>query len=375
MARIFKRGHSWCVDYRVGKKRITRSFARDKKQADLYLSEIRCKRIGGELEYIPAKVSVNEFVDLYLERSKVDKAAHTYQVDCSRLRTIRQFLLERGVLYLKDINEEIMEDFKHILLDNPEHRCTPQTFNKYLTLMKTMLNKAVLWKKLARNSLADFKKMKSRNARQVRYFDDLEVIKMLNIADDFWQKVIKMALHTGLRRSELVYLEWEDIKLDDKMINVQAKPEFGFHTKSDKPRSIPINSELSAILSNLPVCGRFVFDNGKNRPLHCPDYYTQTFAEILKKAEIKNGNFHTLRHTFVSRLVMAGVDLTTVKELAGHANISTTMRYAHLSQDHKAKAVELLCSSAIADTKRIHSNTELSSPSRNSLDYNSGGWI
>jgi len=72
---------------------------------------------------------------------------------------------------------------------------------------------------------------------------------------------------------------------------------------------------------------------------------------------------------------MAGVDLTTVKELAGHASIATTMRYAHLSPDHKARAVELLCSGAIADTKRIHSNAELNSPSRNSLGYNSGGRI
>jgi len=121
--------------------------------------------------------------------------------------------------------------------------------------------------------------------------------------------------------------------------------------------------------------GRFVFDNGRGQPLHCPDYYTENFAKILKKAGIADGNLHTLRHTFVSRLVMAGVDLTTVKELAGHASIATTMRYAHLSPDHKARAVELLCSGAIADTKRIHSNAELNSPSRNSLGYNSGGRI
>jgi len=331
--------------------------------------------MGGELEFIPAKVPVAEFIKLYLGRSRIDKAAHTYQVDCSRLFRFQEFLKEHGVLYLKGVTLEVMEDFKRLLLENPDRRCTPQTFNKYLTLTKTMLNKAVMWKKLPRNPLANFKKMKSRNARQVRHFDDLEIIKILNASDEFMQKVIKILLHTGLRRSELVFLDWDDVKLEDKLIHVQAKPEFGFHTKSDKTRSIPINSELEDILNNLPVRGRFVFDNGQGKPFYCPDFYTENFAKILKKAGIVNGNLHTLRHTFVSRLVMAGVDLTTVKELAGHASITTTMRYAHLSPDHKAKAVELLCSGAIADTKRIHSNAELNPPSRNSLGYNSGGRI
>ncbi len=316
-----------------------------------------------------------EFIKLYPERSKIDKAFHTYEVDFARLRRFQEFLKERGVFYLRGISLEVMEDFKRVLLENLNRPCSPQTFNKYLTLIKTMLNKAVLWKKLAKNPLVDFKKMKSRNARQVRHFDDLEIIRILNASDEFMQKVIKILLHTGLRRSELVYLEWDDIKLEDKLIHVQAKPEFGFHTKGDKARSIPINSELEDILNNLPVRGRFVFDNGKWKPLYCPDFYTDNFAKTLKKAGIANGNLRTLRNTFVSRLVMAGVDLTTVKELAGHASITTTMRYAHLSPDHKAKAVELLCSGAIADTKRIHSNTELNPPSPNSLGYNSGGWI
>jgi integrase len=158
-------------------------------------------------------------------------------------------------------------------------------------------------------------------------------------------------------------------KLEDKLIHVQAKPEFGFHTKSDKPRSVPINTELEEILNNLPVHGGFIFDDGRGSPFHCPDYYTKEFTKILGRAGIKNGNLHTLRHTFVSRLVMAGADLTTVKELAGHANISTTMRYAHLSPDHKAKTVELLCTDALTDAKQMRSNVDSVPPSRNSLAF------
>lgn len=273
----------------------------------------------------------------------------------------------KGIAYLKDIGLEVMEDFRRYLLEESERKRSPQTFNHYLILIKGMLNKAVLWKKLTKNPLVEFKKMKTRAGRQVRFFDDLELLKIENVADELMQKVVKILLHTGLRRSELVYLEWDDVKLEDKLIHVQAKPDFGFHTKSDKPRSIPINSDLEAILNDLTVCGRFLFDNGKNQPLHCPDYYTKEFMRILKQAEIGNANLHTLRHTFVSKLVMAGVDLTTVKELAGHANITTTMRYAHLSPDHRARAVEMLCSKAPTYAKPKHLNLDLDSTPRNSL--------
>ena len=68
-----------------------------------------------------------------------------------------------------------------------------------------------------------------------------------------------------------------------------------------------------------------------------------SWTSLIKKAKIADFRFHDLRHDFASQLVMKGVDLNMVRELLGHTDFMTTLRYAHVSDDAKAKAVERLC--------------------------------
>jgi site-specific recombinase XerD len=74
------------------------------------------------------------------------------------------------------------------------------------------------------------------------------------------------------------------------------------------------------------------------------------FNDAVREANVKDFKWHDLRHTFASRLVMAGVDIRTVQELMGHKSITMTMRYAHLSPQHRIGALEKLCRSGATKT-------------------------
>lgn len=336
--RVFKREKCWYVDYRVNGRRVKKSFGRQKATAELFLKDVELKLARGQLEIVDESAKWSEFLDRYLQYAKVTKSPSTVSKDLSRLKVITEFLNKRGIIKLKQIDCLLLEEFKAQVLET----CSPKTFNHHLDLLRTILNRAVEWKCLRSNPLASFRRLKNSRGRQMRFLNTEEIRQVLEAADPFMSRVIMLLLNTGLRKSELVYLEWKDIDFENRILTVQAKPEFGFHPKSYKRRHIPINSALEKLLLDLPQNGRFVFDNGKNRPLHHPDFYYKNLMRIYKKENIQEANLHTLRHTFASHLVMSGVDIRTVQELMGHSSIAITENYSHLSPVHITRAVEML---------------------------------
>jgi integrase len=315
-----------------------RSFGPHKKMAELFAKDLELKSLRGELGLLDDNISLDKFIEKYLEYSRLNKSRHTYETDLTRFKVLRRFFEERGVDKLTDINPRLMEDFKSITLQT----CKPSTFNRYLEMVKAMLNKAVEWKHLKENPLKGFKKLKNPGQKEPRYLCKAEVEKILDVADPFMQKVVKILLYTGMRRSELVYLTWEDVDFDNKRVRIQSKPDSGFHTKSYRPRSVPMNPELEKLFMDLPQQGKFVFDDGKGRPLHHPDTYTTGFARLVRKTGIVDVSLHSLRNTFDSYLVMGGVDLRTIQELLGHSTLKVTEQYSHLSPDHRARAIGVL---------------------------------
>ena len=86
-------------------------------------------------------------------------------------------------------------------------------------------------------------------------------------------------------------------------------------------------------------------------PVDAQNFYNRVFVPALKRAGIQGFTWHSLRHSFASRLVMAGVPLRTVQELLGHQSATMTLRYAHLSPEHQLEAVLKLDSSRATATR------------------------
>ena len=336
--RVFKRGKSWYADYTVGGKRKMRSFGQHKKMAELFLKDVELKILRGELKLVDDNVTFKDTLQKYLEYSRLNKSAKTHAVQMNRWKRFSAFMEEKGVVKLRSITPELIEEYKGRLLMTS----SAANFNNHLMVVKAMLNKAVEWRNLRENPLKNFKTLRNSSVRELRYLSVEEIDAILAAADPLMEKVITILLNTGLRRAELVYLEWEDIDFQNKLIKVQSKPEAGFHPKSYKARSVPMNAEVEKTLMDLPQRGRYVFDNGQDQPFRSEKWFWVRFKTILRKAGVKNACVHTLRHTFASYLVMSGVDLRTVQALLGHSSITMTERYSHLSQDHKTRAVQVL---------------------------------
>ena len=113
------------------------------------------------------------------------------------------------------------------------------------------------------------------------------------------------------------------------------------HTKNGKPRTVPLNAVALAAFEQLKPAEAHgpVFLNTEGNPMRSARDW---FEPAVEAAKMKDFTWHCNRHTFASRLVMAGVDIRTVAHLMGHSTIQMTMRYAHLAPEHTQAAVDVL---------------------------------
>jgi len=330
---IYKRGNVWWIRYvgLNGKIRFESSYSASFKVARDNLIE-RKKEIKDGKNPIPTKRISNhtfrELADHYLEwgdgRQKGFKTKKYH---------ICQLLEVFGNCPLRAFNTRLIEEWQTKRMT----RNKPATVNRLLATLKHMFTKAVDWEMVEEGALKNVRKVKllPEENKRLRYLSQDECVNLISACPSHLKPIVITALNTGMRKEEVLSLQWEkhiDLKHGFILLDV---------TKNGERREIPINRPVREALKNLVrrFDSQYVFVDGDGKRFLD---VKRSFHSAMRKAGIKNFKFHDLRHTFASHLVMAGVDLTTVKELLGHKTLTMTLRYAHLSPGHKVKAVEML---------------------------------
>jgi integrase len=230
---------------------------------------------------------------------------------------------------LDEITPEAVERFKQALAEER----SKATVNRHLACLRHLFNRAIRRGDFAgRNPVSAVGLFREENTR-TRWLANEEETTLFGVIPEPYRAFCKVALYTGARRGELLAARWDQLDLRRGLLTLPT-------SKSGRPRYIELSSIVVETLQRVP--------RHLGEPLMFPDCrkVSHRFPEWAVQAKLPGKvTLHTLRHTFASRLVMAGVDLLTVRELGGwgkKGGLAMVERYAHVAAGHKREAVEAL---------------------------------
>mgnify|MGYP003650818411 CR=1 FL=1 len=336
---IIKRGKSWQVSVSHQGNRVRKSF-RNHDDARQYEAEALSALLSGKgvepasgrtlLPHAPPMTfgGIAERVWV-LEWSNQKSSRHTKK----RLKNVCAYF--GGHTLVTEIDSFRLEEYvvKLRSLGN-----APATINRKLAIVSKIMGYAQRHSLISTKPHAPFQR---EPQGRIKYYSEEEELAILAaIKNRHLRDFYCVLLDTGMRKSEALGMEWMDIDFDKSEITL-GDPE---KIKTENPRSIPMSRRVCGILD-----GR-LFDCRHDLNFRRPFHYTTDQVDVLLR-EFKSeagytgdlsAFFHTCRHTFCSRLLQRGVPITTVKELAGHRDIKTTLRYSHLSPSNHRDAIDKL---------------------------------
>lgn len=304
---LYKRKGSpfWWISYtQFGKTHQESTKTTSKREAEYTLT---CRKKDAKEGKAPEvkrikNHSFRELAEEYISWARRQRSFET------KVCLIKQLVDVFGTYPLRSFTTKLIEQWQSERLQ----RSKPATCNRFLAVIKHMFTKAVEWEMVEEESLKRVRKVKpiqESNAR-LRFLSKEECQSLVDACHPHLKPIVITALNTGMRKGEILGLKWAQVDLRHGFILLGI-------TKSGERREIPINSTLRATLEAIPHSpeSECVFTKKNGKPYK---FIELSFTLACRKAGITDFRFHDLRHSFASHLVMAGVDLTTVKELLGH---------------------------------------------------------
>lgn len=294
------------------------------------ISEIRtCEqnKLTGELP----SISFDEAFARYFEE-KVKNYSQPKAI-FSRLIFIKNNI---GIKYLHELDKKTINDF----VQKRKQTVSNATINRELSILSAVRTLAENFWERKVNEAKPLKFKLPEPAENIKYLKDWNIAqKIIDQAAPHLKPIIYTALYTGMRLGNILSLKWQNVDFSNNVINIKVKDK---NISGGKNLSTPMVNKLKVILSSQPKINEYVF-NYRNKPISSIKHsWHNIFYDSkgnLKNPEIPYINFHTLRHTAATWILRKTNNLRITKEILGHANINTTMKYAHVLDDEKRKAL------------------------------------
>ncbi|MBT5375488.1 MAG: tyrosine-type recombinase/integrase [Nitrospinaceae bacterium] len=340
-----KSGKVWWVFFSYRGRQYRQSTgATNKKLAESVHAKIKTQIVEGKfLEKSKEQdKTFEQLVDRYSEEVVPMKSLNTQRDDKSYAKILK---LEFKGLYLDEITPDLISKKKH----QWKSKIGGRTINRRLSFISAAFTQAIkVWGWCRFNPVSCIKREKEN--KRVKYFPDDEFEEIFEELADWVKPIVLVAKNTGLRRNNVVNLRWSQVDLDARFIVLDAE-----EMKNQQSLGVPLNEVAFNVLKDLVKSkkSQFIFCKANENP-YTPSGVSAAFKKACVKANYSDYHFHDLRHDFCSKLVQRGVDLCKVKELAGHKDISSTLRYAHLRRKDLTDSIRVLdySDSIIEDKKK-----------------------
>lgn len=341
MAYIYRRGKYFWVGWKEGGQSLQKSLkvsSRDAAKRLLAEYQHREARSLHKSTLLMISKDLAEAVDEYIEVGNVGRSKETIRERKGALNRFKAYLEKEcaGETRPDEISQGTVERHYHKRVDE-----SLAGANKDLKVIKSFLNFCIKKGYCRENPANEVERVEPVK----KIFKDLsfdEVHILLLVAKYLHSNLYPMIAafyYLGLRKNELVFLEWSDVNLNRNVISIRSKLENKI--KDCEERNIPINSKLREILKELPRTSRFVFPTPSGVPWKNNLY--REFMKVAEDAKLDHINIQTMRETFGSHLLRRKVSIYLVSKYLGHSSVDvTTKHYAHIPIEETHEEIDLL---------------------------------
>lgn len=324
---LFQKNGTWWIRWtcryqhehreKAGSKSLARQLYETRKtdvrHHNFCLSEARAKLKREESS------SFDKVSDRYLEWAREHRSPSTTFREVSIRRLSESF----GTRQLSSITTVDVERHQR---RRQQEGVGPATVNRERSVLSHLFNLSIKWKLVESNPVRDTERFKEDNVRP-RPLSVEEERKLFSALPPHYQPIVRFAIHTGLRLSEIRNQRWVDVDMSEGILTVTLP-------KSRKHERVPLNTTAVTILAEADKSGPLLFPR-------MPAKMSDLFIKYARRAGLEDVTFHCMRDTFVSRLALTA-NPSTIMALARHRDFRTTQRYLKLDDTHLRQAVQSL---------------------------------